>query len=80
MHLAVLSILTPLSLMSEAAQYSYHFCSNQTSFTANSTYHSNLNNLLVFLYVNSTRETGFYNTTVGQTQTPKNTIYGSHHQ
>ncbi|KAK4588167.1 hypothetical protein RGQ29_019242 [Quercus rubra] len=76
MHLVLLSILTSLSLTSEAAEYRYHFCSNQTTFSPNSTYQSNLNNLLSFLNTNSTRKTGFYNTTVGQTQTPENTVYG----
>ncbi|KAL0012672.1 hypothetical protein SO802_007780 [Lithocarpus litseifolius] len=38
------------------------------------TYQSNLNHLLSFLSLNSTRESGFYNTTVGQT--PETTVYG----
>ncbi|KAK7842556.1 cysteine-rich receptor-like protein kinase 25 [Quercus suber] len=76
MHLVLLSILISLSLTSEAAQYRYHFCSDQTTFSPNSTYQSNLNNLLSFLNANSTRETDFYNTTVGQIQTPENTAYG----
>ena len=70
MHLVLLSILISLSIRGEAAEYRYHFCSNQT-FSPNSTYQSNLNNLLSFLYTNSTREGGFYNTTVGQTQNPR---------
>ena len=76
MHLLLLSILISLSTRGEAAEYRYHFCSNQTTFSPNSTYQSNLNNLLSFLNANSTRETGFYNTTVGQTQTPEDTVYG----
>ncbi|KAM3701582.1 hypothetical protein ACJW31_05G184900 [Castanea mollissima] len=76
MHLALLSILTSLCLTSKAAQYRYHFCSNQTTFSPNSTYRSNLSHLLSFLSANSTTETGFYNTTAGQTQTPENTVYG----
>ncbi|XP_023898167.1 cysteine-rich receptor-like protein kinase 10 [Quercus suber] len=76
MHLVLLSILISLSIRGEAAEYRYHFCSNQTTFSPNSTYQSNLNNLLSFLNANSTRETGFYNTTVGQTRTPENTVYG----
>ncbi|XP_030968418.1 cysteine-rich receptor-like protein kinase 10 [Quercus lobata] len=75
MHLVLISILISLSIRGEAAEYRYHFCSNQT-FSPNSTYRSNLNNLLSFLNTNSTREAGFYNTTVGQTQTPENTVYG----
>ncbi|XP_075666233.1 cysteine-rich receptor-like protein kinase 25 isoform X1 [Castanea sativa] len=78
MHLVLLSILASLSLPSEAAEYRFHFCSNQTTFSpnSNSTYQSNLNNLLSSLNANSTSKTGFYNTTVGQTQTPENTVYG----
>ena len=76
MYLVLLSILISLCIRGDAAEYRYHFCSNQTTFSPNSTYQSNLNNLLSFLNANSTRETGFYNTTVGQTQTPENTVYG----
>ncbi|XP_030968431.1 cysteine-rich receptor-like protein kinase 25 isoform X2 [Quercus lobata] len=76
MHLVLLSILSSLCLTSKAAQYRYHFCSNQTTFSPNSTYRSNLSHLLSFLSANSTTETGFYNTTAGQTQTPENTVYG----
>ncbi|KAL4628535.1 hypothetical protein ACB092_05G246300 [Castanea dentata] len=76
MHLVLLSTLISLCIRGEAAEYRYHFCSNQTTFSPNSTYQSNLNNLLSFLNANSTRETGFYNTTVGQTQTPENTVFG----
>ncbi|KAM4101938.1 hypothetical protein ACB094_05G184100 [Castanea mollissima] len=76
MHLVLLSILISLSIRGEAAEYRYHICSNQTTFSPNSIYQSNLNNLLSFLNTNSTREAGFYNTTVGQTQIPENTVYG----
>ena len=71
MYLALLSVLISLNIRGDAAEYRYHFCSNQTTFSPNSTYQSNLNNLLSFLYTNSTREGGFYNTTVGQTQNPR---------
>ena len=75
MFLLILSLLSFLSLNSEAApEYRYHFCSNETTFTPNSTYQSNLNRLLSSLSSNSTRESGFYNTTVGQT--PETTVYG----
>ncbi|KAK7838497.1 cysteine-rich receptor-like protein kinase 25 [Quercus suber] len=75
MFLLILSLLSFLSLNSEAApEYRYHFCSNETTFTPNSTYHSNFNRLLSSLTSNSTRESGFYNTTVGQT--PETTVYG----
>ncbi|XP_050288750.1 cysteine-rich receptor-like protein kinase 25 isoform X1 [Quercus robur] len=76
MHLVLLSILSSLCLTSKAAQYRYHFCSNQTTFSPNSIYRSNLSHLLSFLSANSTTETGFYNTTAGQTHTPENTVYG----
>nr|XP_023914746.1 LOW QUALITY PROTEIN: cysteine-rich receptor-like protein kinase 10 [Quercus suber] len=75
MFLLILSLLSFLSLNSEAApEYRYHFCSNETTFTPNSTYQSNLNRLFSSLTSNSTRESGFYNTTVGQT--PETTVYG----
>ena len=48
--------------------------SSETTFTSNSTYQSNLNHLLSFLSSNSTRESGFYNTTTGQT--PETIVYG----
>uniref|UniRef100_A0A7N2LUD9 Gnk2-homologous domain-containing protein n=1 Tax=Quercus lobata TaxID=97700 RepID=A0A7N2LUD9_QUELO len=70
-----LSLLSFLSLNIEAApEYRYHFCSNETTFTPNSTYQSNFNHLLSSLSSNSMRESGFYNTTVGQT--PETTVYG----
>ncbi|KAM3701616.1 hypothetical protein ACJW31_05G187200 [Castanea mollissima] len=75
MFLLILSLLSFLRLNSEAApEYRYHYCSNQTTFTRNSTYQSNLNRLLSSLSSNSTRESGFYNTTVGQT--PETRVYG----
>uniref|UniRef100_A0A7N2LU91 non-specific serine/threonine protein kinase n=1 Tax=Quercus lobata TaxID=97700 RepID=A0A7N2LU91_QUELO len=75
MFLLILSLLSFLSLNSEAApEYRYHFCSNETTFTPNSTYQSNLSRLLSSLSSNSTHESGFYNTTVGQT--PETTVYG----
>ncbi|XP_050288765.1 cysteine-rich receptor-like protein kinase 10 isoform X2 [Quercus robur] len=75
MFLLILSLPSFLSLNSEAApEYRYHYCSNQTTFTPNSTYQSNLNRLLSSLSSNSTHESGFYNTTVGQT--PETTVYG----
>ena len=41
-------------------EYNYHLYSNETTFTPNSTYQSNLNNLLFSLSSNSTHESGFY--------------------
>ncbi|CAB4275863.1 unnamed protein product [Prunus armeniaca] len=70
----VLALLS-LSSLSEA-EYRYHFCSNTTSFTPNSTYEFNLNLLLSSLTSNATRELGFYNTTAGS-QDPNAAVYGS---
>ncbi|CAB4299681.1 unnamed protein product [Prunus armeniaca] len=70
----VLGLLS-LSSLSEA-EYRYHFCSNTTSFTPNSTYEFNLNLLLSSLTSNATRELGFYNTTAGS-QDPNAAVYGS---
>ncbi|KAH0980779.1 hypothetical protein GBA52_007956 [Prunus armeniaca] len=61
---------------SNEAEYCYHFCSNTTSFTPNSTYEFNLNLLLSSLTSNATRELGFYNTTAGS-QYPNAAVYGS---
>ncbi len=41
-----------------AATYLYHVCPNTTTFTANSTYQSNLNSLLASLTSNATTSTG----------------------
>lgn len=50
--------------------YVYHFCSNKTTFTSNSTFESNLNRLLTSLPTNANRgngfSSGFFNTTAGQ--------------
>ncbi|KAL0012673.1 hypothetical protein SO802_007781 [Lithocarpus litseifolius] len=71
--LVILSLLS--SIISEAAPtYQSHYCSDET-FTPNSTYQSNLNLLLSSLSSNSSIESGFYNTTVGQNSS-NNTIYG----
>ncbi|KAM3701783.1 hypothetical protein ACJW30_05G200600 [Castanea mollissima] len=65
-----------ISLTGEALvpSYRYHFCSNETTFIPNSTYQSNLKDLLFSLSSNSTREIGFYNNTVGQN--PETSVYG----
>ncbi|KAF3966157.1 hypothetical protein CMV_009726 [Castanea mollissima] len=72
----VLFWLSFISLTSEALvpSYRFHFCSNETTFIPNSTYHSNLKDLLFSLSSNSTREIGFYNNTVGQN--PETSVYG----
>ncbi|KAL4366889.1 hypothetical protein GQ457_05G030230 [Hibiscus cannabinus] len=48
--------------------------SNTTTYTRNSPFHRNLNFLLSSFQSNSTRQTGFYNLTVGQH--PPDTVYG----
>ncbi|KAK7826194.1 cysteine-rich receptor-like protein kinase 10 [Quercus suber] len=47
------------------ATYVHHNCPNTTTFTTNSTYQSNLNNLLTYLSSNATRNIEFYNATAG---------------
>ncbi|KAF2303634.1 hypothetical protein GH714_020415 [Hevea brasiliensis] len=65
-----LFIILPFLLVITVAQsptYLYHFCSNTTTFTANSTYQANLNLLLSSLSSNSTgNNTGFYSTSTGR--------------
>ncbi|EOY28573.1 Cysteine-rich RLK 25 [Theobroma cacao] len=46
--------------------YLYHFCSNVTTFTRNSVYITNINNLFSYLTSNATVLDGFYKTTAGQ--------------
>jgi hypothetical protein len=59
-----------------AATYLYHVCPNTTTtFTANSTYQSNLNSLLASLTSNATSSTGFYNTTASVGNSV-DTVYG----
>ncbi|XP_059443150.1 cysteine-rich receptor-like protein kinase 10 [Corylus avellana] len=58
-----------------AATYLAHVCPNTTTFTANSTYQSNLNHLLGSLTSNATRTTGFYNTTASAGNSV-DTVYG----
>jgi hypothetical protein len=69
-------VFTLLCMSREAAgiEYLYHVCSNSTTFTPNSTYQSNLYQLLSSLSSNAGREDGFYNTTVGQNTS--DTVYG----
>ncbi|KAJ0080912.1 hypothetical protein Patl1_11012 [Pistacia atlantica] len=67
-----LFLLSFLLRFSSAADptYVYHFCSNTTTFSINSTYQSNLNLLLSSLPSNANSSNGFfngfYNTTLGQ--------------
>ncbi|KAK8524361.1 hypothetical protein V6N12_029227 [Hibiscus sabdariffa] len=66
-HLLVL-VLSLLNHTSEAQQptYAYHFCSNTTNFSINSTYQANRDALLSSLSYYGTRGEGFYNTTSGR--------------
>ncbi|TYH13939.1 hypothetical protein ES288_A06G179300v1 [Gossypium darwinii] len=65
-----------LSLSSEAAVvFLYHDCNpNTTTYTRKSPYRRNLNILLSSFQSNSTRQSGFYNLTVGQA--PPDIVYG----
>ncbi|KAA3478608.1 cysteine-rich receptor-like protein kinase 25 [Gossypium australe] len=65
-----------LSLSSEAAVvFLYNNCNpNTTTYTRNSPYRRNLNILLSSFQSNSTRQSGFYNLTVGQA--PPDIVYG----
>jgi hypothetical protein len=69
----LLSLLCLLSFTGEAADRA-HKCFSQITSTPNSTYRSNLNQLLSSLSSNATSESGFYNTTAGQI--PDTSIYG----
>ncbi|KAM1186508.1 hypothetical protein FF1_015660 [Malus domestica] len=71
--LLIISIFTLLSFPTGAeADYPYKLCQN-TTFTPNSTFQSNLNRLLSILSSNANHSTGFYNDTV---QTTNNAVYG----
>uniref|UniRef100_A0A2N9F935 Gnk2-homologous domain-containing protein n=1 Tax=Fagus sylvatica TaxID=28930 RepID=A0A2N9F935_FAGSY len=72
----LLVVLSLLNFISEAQRpgYPFFFCPEETTFTPNSTYQSNLNHLLSSLTSNANRESGYYNTTAGQS--PGTTIYG----
>ncbi|PRQ28548.1 putative Gnk2-like domain-containing protein [Rosa chinensis] len=72
--LLFLSVVTLLSFPTTKADYVYHICPNTTVFTPNSTFQSNLNDLLSSLSSNATRDTGFYNAT--SSRTPNDTAYG----
>ncbi|XP_057986382.1 cysteine-rich receptor-like protein kinase 10 [Hevea brasiliensis] len=70
----LLSSLLSLNITTEAqVTYRYHYCTNSTAFTRNSTYQDNLNVLLSSLSSNSTLSSGFYNSSTGQN--PDN-VYG----
>jgi hypothetical protein len=75
MTLVVLSLLISLNKEVGAATYQIAYsCSNTRTFTPNSTYQSNLYQLLSSLSTNATREDGFYNTTV--VQNASHPVYG----
>ncbi|GMH05358.1 hypothetical protein Nepgr_007198 [Nepenthes gracilis] len=54
--------------------YVHSYCPNTTTFAANSSYQTNLNSVLTSLSSNSTTQSGFHNTTVGDGGTSK--VYG----
>ncbi|KAK6268944.1 hypothetical protein QUC31_013104 [Theobroma cacao] len=76
MTLSFCIFLSLLCLNSEAAVVflDFHCGSNTTTYTRNSTYQRNLNFLLSSLQSNTTRESGFYNLTVGRD--PPDIVYG----
>ncbi|XP_002518555.2 cysteine-rich receptor-like protein kinase 10 [Ricinus communis] len=58
----------------ESPEYRYHFCSNTTTFTPNSTYQTNLNQVLSSLSNNANNSIGFFNIPSGQ---QPDDVYGS---
>ncbi|XP_038690292.1 cysteine-rich receptor-like protein kinase 10 [Tripterygium wilfordii] len=76
MTLVLLSLFVLLhSRAAEAAPtYSVHYCENNTLFTPNSAYQTNLDSLLASLSNNATISNGFYNTTAGQS--PPDRVFG----
>ncbi|CAK7349931.1 unnamed protein product [Dovyalis caffra] len=54
-------------------EYRYHFCTDSSTYTTNSSFPSNLNATLSSLYANATRRDGFYNTSAGQSS---DKVYG----
>ncbi|KAJ6401846.1 hypothetical protein OIU84_014005 [Salix udensis] len=65
---ALLSLLTLATItQSQDPSFLYDVCSNETTYTSNSTYQANLNLLLSSLVSNATRSNlnGFYNSSVG---------------
>ena len=65
---SLLGLLSSVARTSEAApEYLYHICTNETTFSPNSIYETNLNLALSALSSNATRDTGFYNVTAGRT-------------
>ena len=66
--IALLSLLSLATITkSQDPSYLYHSCSNDTTYTRNSTYQANLNLLLSSLVSNATRNNlnGFYNSSLG---------------
>ncbi|CAA2973283.1 cysteine-rich receptor kinase 10 isoform X1 [Olea europaea subsp. europaea] len=52
--------------VSSSVNYLDHICPNTTTYSPNSTYRSNLNQLFLALSSNATRDNGFYSYTVGR--------------
>ncbi|OMP12046.1 hypothetical protein CCACVL1_00162 [Corchorus capsularis] len=72
-----LSLFIQFNLTSEGAPISlYQDCTNTTPFNPNTTFQRNLKSLLSSLSSNSTRETGFYNLSVGTDSDSDNIAYG----
>nr|APA20222.1 cysteine-rich receptor-like protein kinase 10 [Populus tomentosa] len=66
--IALLSLLSLATITnSQDPSYLYHSCSNDTTYTGNSTYQANLNLLLISLMSNAPRNNlnGFYNSSIG---------------
>ncbi|XP_059642319.1 cysteine-rich receptor-like protein kinase 25 isoform X2 [Cornus florida] len=62
---SILWLFIPNSITEAAPSYRAHICTNETTYTPNSTFQSNLNLLLSSLSSNANSITGFYNTTAG---------------
>lgn len=69
----LLSLLSLIMNIQAQVTYRYHFCTNSTTFTRNSTFQENLDVLLSSLSSNSTHLSGFYNTSAGQ---DSDNVYG----
>ena len=58
------------------ATYMFHDCPNTTTFTANTTFKSNLNHLFAYFNSNATRNIEFYNATASSIGNSVDTVYG----
>ncbi|XP_059635954.1 uncharacterized protein LOC132278157 [Cornus florida] len=73
LFLCFLSLLT-----TQISSQPPHYCSNKNTYTPNSTYRANLNNLLSVLSSKANRvpQNGFFNYTTGDDKDPNNMVYG----